>query len=270
LMGGSLAMALNGKCARLVGCDRDPKWARQAEERGIVERAASQAGEILAESDVVVLATPVRSILKLLEALPQLHPGRAVVLDLGSTKRQIVEAMERLPVRFDPVGGHPMCGKEKGTLENAEAELFRGATFGLVELERSSTKARRLAEELARVIGAEPVWIEVESHDALVAYTSHLPFLIANALAAGTPLESRRLVGPGWRSTSRLAATPDKMMIDVLATNRDNVLRAVDRFEKQLGEMKARLRDGDEEGLRKLVQEGAGRYRELVNKEAGV
>jgi prephenate dehydrogenase len=262
-------MAWKGKCARLVGCDRDPNWVRLAVERGIVEQAASHAGRILPGTDLVVLATPVRSILRLIEELPELHPGRAVVIDLGSTKRQIVEAMQRLPERFDPLGGHPMCGKEKGTLENAEAELFRGAIFGLVGLERTSVEARRLAEELARAVGAEPVWLQAENHDEYVASTSHLPYLVANALAAGTPLESRGLVGPGWKSTSRLAATPDEMMIDVLATNRENILQALERFEERLGRMKACLKEGDETRLRMLIQEGAQKYRELMNQEAG-
>jgi prephenate dehydrogenase len=140
LMGGSLAMALRDRCALLLGVDPDEQVLAQALERGIVERASSDAGVLLPESDLVILAAPVRSILRLLELLPELHPGRAVVLDLGSTKTQIVKAMADLPERFDPVGGHPMCGKEKTSLTNAESGLFNRAPFALTALSRSSSQ----------------------------------------------------------------------------------------------------------------------------------
>ena len=98
---------------------------------GAVDEASSDPSLILPKADILILAAPVRSILALVSELPNLHPGPAVVLDVGSTKIQIVEAMERLPDRFDPLGGHPMCGKEALSLANAEASLFEGYPFAI-------------------------------------------------------------------------------------------------------------------------------------------
>jgi prephenate dehydrogenase len=268
LMGGSMAMALKGKCGRLLGIDGDLQVVALAQQLGLVDQARSEATGILGEAEVIILATPVRTILQMLRELPGLHPGRARVLDLGSTKEQIVEAMAELPERFDPIGGHPMCGKELSSLANAEATLFQGATFALVPLPRTSPGTRQLAEEIVGVVGAKPVWIDAESHDAWAAATSHLPYLLANALAAATPPETRPLVGPGWRSSARLAATPDHMMIDILATNRANVLRAMERFEERLGKLKEYLQNGNDEPLKILMQQGAQNYLDFVSKEA--
>jgi prephenate dehydrogenase len=138
LMGGSLALALRGRCAELLGIDPDPDALALALELGAADRVSANPAELLPEADVIILAAPVLAILSLLQALPDLHPGSPIVLDLGSTKREIVQAMEALPVRFDPLGAHPMCGKETNTLRSAEASLFAGRPFAFTPLARTS------------------------------------------------------------------------------------------------------------------------------------
>lgn len=265
LMGGSLAMALHGKCATLLGIDPHPETLALAREWGVVDEAAAQPGESLACADLVLLATPVRTIIGLLEKLPALHPGSPVVIDLGSTKAQIVEAMGRLPARFDPLGGHPMCGKERVSLANAEAGLYQGAPFALTPLARTSLRARALAEQLVRAVGAQPLWLDPVIHDRWVGATSHLPYLVANALAAVTPPEARPLVGPGLRSTVRLAPSPWVMMGDILATNRENVLAGLRGMRERLGEIETLLERGDYDGLQHSLAEGARNYAALMD-----
>src|SRR5512142_2192162 len=121
LMGGSLALALRGRCAELIGIDPDPAVLDLASRWRLVDRLDAQPARLLPEADVVVLAAPVRAILRLLADLPAAHPGAPVVLDLGSTKGDVLRAMDGLPGRFDPIGGHPMCGKERSSLREAEA-----------------------------------------------------------------------------------------------------------------------------------------------------
>ena len=145
LMGGSLALALRGHCAELVGVEPDAPAAALACERGVVDRTAS-----LAEAtacDLLVLAAPVRAILALLAELRRLPPPAqtVAVLDLGSTKREVVAAMQLLPAPYDPIGGHPMCGKEVSGLAHAEAGLFRERVFVLTPLERTSSAGQNLA-----------------------------------------------------------------------------------------------------------------------------
>jgi prephenate dehydrogenase len=274
LMGGSLAMALRGKCGVLLGIDPDPAVLDQARRIHLVDAVASDPADLLPLADVIVLAAPVNAILGLLEALPSLHPGPALVLDLGSTKAAIVEAMARLPERFDPIGGHPMCGKEHGGLAQADAALFRGAPFaftpvtrsGLVEtqdiasLPESRSKAVRFAAAIASAVGAHPLWLDAATHDCWVASTSHLPYLVANALAGCTPLEAAPLVGSGFRSATRLAPTPPGMMMDVLKTNSQNILTAARRFSETMSRIETLLGEGDYAALQELL-EGGGRAR---------
>ncbi len=256
LMGGSLAMALRGRCARLIGVDRDEATLDLAKRRMLVDKATDDAAQALPQANLVVLSVPVSAILSFLDELPRLHPGSAVVLDLGSTKKEITAAMARLPERFQPIGGHPMCGKEKSGLEHAEAGLFQGAPFALTVLPRTGRQAIDLATELVQTVGARPVWLDSETHDRWVASTSHLPYLVACALAATMPEEAAPLIGSGYRSTSRLAASPVSVMLDILLTNREEVLAAVERFHGMLVQMRDLLADGQkDEELRRRLEE---------------
>ena len=264
LMGGSLALALRGQVRELRAADPDPAVIELAGRLGIVERLSADPADVLPGTDIVILAAPVQAILELIAQLPHIHPGSAVVLDLGSTKTQICQAMEALPDRFDPVGGHPMCGKETAGLGCAEVELFRGATFALSALGRTSGRGRQAAEQIARATGAVPLWIDPEAHDRQVAATSHVPYLLANALAMATPLEAARLVGPGFRSTSRLAASFAPMMLDVLASNRQNVLKALGRFRAELDIIEHTLAQNDRAALGEALSRSAERHGELV------
>jgi len=257
LMGGSLAMALRGKCQALWGIDPDPATRDMAVKWGIVDAASAEAGELLAQADLLILAAPVQAILEWLERLPGLIPGELMILDLGSTKVEITTAMETLPVRFDILGGHPMCGKEKSTLAHAEATLYQGAQFAFTPLKQTSWKLRRLAEDIARAVGAIPLWIDPQTHDTWAAFTSHLPFLIANALAYITPQETSPLVGPGFRSTTRLAGSSLAMMTGILATNRENVLASLSRLEQHLAVLETCLQDEDWPGLMSYLAAGA-------------
>jgi prephenate dehydrogenase len=264
LMGGSLALKLRGQCQSLSGCDPDPATLDLARQWNLADRVTDRPGDILPQADLVILAAPVRAILSMLEQLPGLHPGFAAVLDLGSTKTRIVQCMQALPERFDPLGGHPMCGKERSGLANADAELFRSAPFALTPTARSSPRLRALAEQLVSLVGANPIWLEAETHDRWVAATSHVPYLVANALAAATPLEARPLVGPGLRSATRLAPSDWTMMQDILETNRPNILAGLQNFRQQIEKLESRLAAGDLPGLEELALQGAQSYEALI------
>jgi len=185
------------------------------------------------------------------------------VLDLGSTKRQVVAAMQALPERFDPIGGHPMCGKEKASLNYAEARLYQKAPFALTPLPRTTPAARALAGQLAEAIGARPLWLDADTHDHWVAATSHLPYLVANALAAATPLDALSMAGPGLRSTTRLAGSSLQMMSDILGTNQDFVLGRLAQFRQALDQLEAALVEGDESGLVESLSLGQERYHDI-------
>ncbi len=255
LMGGSLALALQGKCAARLGIDQNPATVEAALRAGAIERGSCDPRELMPQADVIILAVPVLEIIRLLRVLPEWHPGNPVVLDLGSTKREILAAMETLPGRFEPIGGHPMCGKETGGFASACADLYQSAPFALVALDRTTPRAGRIAQEIARAAGARSLWLDGVTHDGWVAATSHLPYLLASALAAATPPDARPLVGPGLRSATRLAATSPGMMMDVLQTNADVLLPALARFHEQLDLLEALLAQGRWDELRDVLQQ---------------
>lgn len=264
LMGGSLAMALRGKCAWIGGVDHLPEVVAQALERDIIDEGFTQLNPMIDKADLIILAVPVCSILSLLGEFSKKIRGSAIILDLGSTKRDILRKMEDLPSRFDPVGGHPMCGKEKGTLKFADPAIYHQAPFALVPLQRTSTRAKIVVEEMARIIGSVPLWIDDQTHDRWVAATSHAPFMIASAYARSTPEEAFPLVGPGFRSTTRLAASSPTMMVDILRTNGDNIRHTLTQFREQLDHYEKLLEAREFLTLVNEFQQGVDQYQKLV------
>ena len=264
LMGGSLALALKGRCKELIGVDHDPDVLALALEKKAVDRAFTSAAEALSEADLLVLATPVRTILSLLGSLPEPPPQGLIVIDLGSTKTEIVAAMQALPERFDPIGGHPMCGKETSSLAAADAAIYLQAPFALTPLHRTSERAKAAALDLVNTIGARPIWLNPQTHDYWVAASSQLPYLLSNALSAVTPDDVAPLIGPGFVSTSRVGATSPDMMLDALLTNRQNALIALRGLRARIDQMENALNCEDGPKLTKLLKTGAQNRRRLL------
>ena len=260
LMGGSLALGLKGKCAALYGCDPHLPTIELALSQKIVDYADSDPANIISKADLVILSAPVPAILTLLEKLPTYTSNPCIVIDLGSTKKLIVESMSRLPERFDPIGGHPICGKEKLSLANAERTLYYGAPFLLTPLERTSQRAISATNQIIEALGAKEKTLDAIAHDRILASTSHLPFLISSALALTTPQDVSSFVGPGFKSTSRLAGTSSSMMLGVLQSNRENVLDALHGMQRQLAEIEAALAAGDFTKLEALLNEAQSAY----------
>ena len=264
LMGGSLAMALRGKCHQLLGIDSNQDTLTLAKRIALCDRISSDPSELLPDADLVILAAPIRQILRLLRDVPGYTQESPIILDLGSTKTEIVRAMNALPPRFDPIGAHPMCGKEHSSLVEAESTLYVGAPFALVPLPRTSTRARAAAHQLVLAVGAHPLWLNEITHDRWVAATSHVPFLIANALAFSTPPEVAPMIGPGYRSTTRVSTSPASVMLDILSTNRGNILEGLSRFKGQLDHLETLLREENQDELATALDSGAHRQKQLL------
>lgn len=265
LMGGSLALALKGKCATLYGIDLDRATLKLALAKRIVDQADTNPAKILPQADLIVLATPVPIIIEFLQSLPAMSQEPCIVIDLGSTKKDIVRAMSELPQNFDPIGGHPICGKENLGLENAEAGLFQNAPFVITPLERTTLRARKAARQLISEIGARFIEMNAEEHDRALASTSHLPFLLSSALALSTPQEFVSFVGTGFKSTSRLAGTPSHMTMGILQSNRANILHAIQAFRRSLDQMESVLQDENYIQLEKTLKQARSAYRSLVS-----
>jgi prephenate dehydrogenase len=243
LMGGSLALALRPFVERLTAVDSNPATVAAAVAQGVVDSAGDDLAAAVREADLLILATPVRTIIHLLGELPRLRPEGCLLLDLGSSKEAIVQAMDRLPRGFQAIGGHPMCGRASGGLAEATAALYRGQTFALCRSRRTTPLVEQVALQIVHHIGAHPLITSAERHDRLVALSSHLPYLLAALLtqqAAATAAVDEQLwplTASGFQDTSRLAASDPLMMQDILLTNRTAVLAHLHQFQAGLAEV---------------------------------
>ena len=271
LMGGSLAMRLqrDKTCRRIVALLRREEAAREAERLGVVARAFTAPAEALRDADIVIFGTPVRVLLRQLNDFAPFYKSGAVITDMGSTKRAITAAMNRLPPRVYPVGSHPMCGKEIAGLSAAETTLYEGATWVLSPLSRTPKAALEIVRQLALSLGAKPLLLEPDRHDKLTAAISHAPYL----LSAGLVLAAKtigdeddilwQVAASGFRDTSRIAASDVSMMMDILLTNQDATGQMLQRIQQQLNALGSALAANDETALRALLETAAAQRRKL-------
>ena len=264
LMGASLCMDLieNNLCREVRGVARRTDTVLEAFFSGAVDLATNDLNTGVLGADLLVLATPVRTIVSMLEMIgPQVWPG-TVIIDMGSTKSDICAAMERMPDGLQPIGGHPMTGKETAGFQAAECGLYRGAPWVLTPLERTSEDAMELADELVTAVGAHPIILPPARHDRLVASISHLPFLIANALVLTVAEQGEmdplvwQLAAGGFRDTSRVAGSDTRMFLDILMTNRAAALDQISAFGSRLDDLRAALENEDEASLARILEDG--------------
>lgn len=259
LMGSSLAGALRSRCRTVVGVARRVETVEAALARGLVDQGTTDLASGVRRADVVVLATPVRVILRLLSEIGSLLPAGCLLMDIGSTKVQIVARMADLPSHIQPLGGHPMCGKETSGIAAADPTLYRGHIFTLTPLPRTPETALALGIALVEAVGARPLLLDPERHDRLVAAISHLPYLLACALVGTAEAMASadslvwEIAASGFRDTSRLTASDVTMMLDILLTNKQAVLEAVRICSAQLHHLACLMEAGDEEGLQAIL-----------------
>ncbi|MCC6749051.1 MAG: prephenate dehydrogenase [Deltaproteobacteria bacterium] len=252
LMGGSLALAIRDDVAKLSAIEPDEGTRSQAAALGLLDDASAELGDLLGEATIVVLAAPVRTNLRLLPELPEFLAPGTLVLDVGSTKRATIAAMDELPQELLAVGGHPMCGKERAGFGAADSELFAEKTFVLCDSERTTPEAEAKAEALVGALGARPLWMDAATHDAAVATVSHLPYALSAALVAATDglrEEGQALIASGFRDTSRVAGSDPRMIADILVTNADLLLPVLARARGALDELVRRIEAEDPEAL---------------------
>ena len=244
MIGGSFALALKRAFPdiHIAGVDR-PEVLKRALELKMVDVAGPQ------PSDLIVLATPIGEILRLLD---EISPGTALIMDVGSTKAAICDKAASRGLNF--VGGHPMAGLEQSGPDAADAAIFKDAPFFLCTIRSTPSDAIDKMTALITAIGAVPHVISAEEHDRLVAQISHLPQIISSALADQTARHSE-LAGPGLRSMTRMASSPFHIWRDIFETSSylPHELRA---FIQRLQTVLDSLESGDSHGLEQLFKRG--------------
>jgi len=257
LLGGSVAKAARsgGLARRIVGVGRDSERLRPAVDDGTLDVAVTDLDAGVREADVVLLAAPVLAIEGLLERVWRSAPVGALVTDVGSTKRNIVRAAERLaatrPLAF--VGSHPLAGSEQAGYRVARADLFRGATVVVTPTDKTELAALKKTTELWEALGARVTSLDPETHDRTVAAISHLPHLIACALVDGAGRVepgALELAARGFRDTTRIAAGDPDMWTEIFLANRDALTAGIEAFREALADLQRVIDAGGAEALR--------------------
>jgi len=267
LMGGSLGMALvrENACRHVRALVRREETARDAVSLRAAHDAVQDPQDALNDSDLVVIATPVRTIERQVSELAAFMRPGSVMTDMGSVKRTIVDAMKRLPQDVRAIGGHPMCGKETSGIQSADPDLFRDKVWVMTPVNEGGEAARDLVTEMIASVAAKPVMMPAEEHDVAVACISHLPYLLACTLvgvAEETGKDSAavwELASSGFKDTSRVAAGDLTMMMDILSANTENVLLMLGRAGSKLARYTELLLRGHEEELTRELAEARDR-----------
>ncbi len=269
LIGASIGLGLRDRAGldnrresplEIVGYDLNSGHQDAAKRINAVDRIEPSLPSAVHQADLIVIATPVHAVREIFETIAEHGRPQVIVTDTSSTKAAVMRwASETLPESVQFIGGHPMAGKTE-SVEGAEASLFAGATWCLTPRQQSSEQAIQTVLDIVEALGANPLFIDPDEHDSLVAGISHLPFLLSVALtrvAARDPArqELQRLSAGGFRDVSRLALGSPDMYRDICATNPEHIARWVDLAIKELEHLRDLIADGSQPALDQLRAE---------------
>jgi len=268
LIGGSIGLALRERklARRIVGVGRRQNSLDAARGIGAIDHGVTSIGEGASEAQLVVVATPVDTVVERVIQAVTAAPPDALITDVGSTKENIVSMVDAAlaPRRSGPrfVGSHPLAGDHRTGAQHARADMFDGC---IVVVTRSAATRPAAVTEISgfwESLGASVTTMTPAKHDAALAITSHLPHVAAVALAAATPTELLRLTASGWRDTTRVAGGDPKLWQAIFTANRQRVLEAMDLLGQTLDNLREALELGDFENLAAMLEAAAKKKRE--------
>ena len=266
LMGGSFALALKraGLVKRVVGYSKSPSTTKRARQMGVIDVEAPSALLAVSGADIVLLAVPVSATEATFTAIRHLVTANTLVMDVGSTKRDVVDAARR--TLRDNVGcfvpAHPITGKEVSGVEHADGNLYTGKQVILTPIERTYTAQLNKAISLWTALGCNVVQMSPQAHDAAYAAVSHLPHLIAFTLMNSISNQAQgadflSLAGPGFRDFSRIAASDSKMWRDILIANREELLAQSKIFQQTLQSLEKLIAASDGDALERQLEKAS-------------
>ncbi|MES2954983.1 MAG: prephenate dehydrogenase/arogenate dehydrogenase family protein [Pseudomonadota bacterium] len=266
LMGGSFALALKraGLVKRVVGYSKSPSTTERARQMGVIDVEAPSALLAVSGADIVLLAVPVSATEATFKAIRHLVGPTTLIMDVGSTKRDVVDAARR--VLRDHLGcfvpAHPITGKEVSGVEHADADLYFGKQVILTPIERTFTVQLEKAVNVWTALGCNVVKMSPQSHDAAYAAVSHLPHLIAFALINSISGQAQgkdylSLAGPGFRDFTRIAASDPKMWRDILIANKEELLEQSKIFQNTLQDLEKLISAADGDALEDRIDKAS-------------
>lgn len=252
LIGGSLALAIKkkGLAGEVVGVSRKKATLLSARRIGAIDRGSRDLS-IIKGADLVVLALPVDTIIELAPRIREAIGRDCLVTDVGSTKEGIVSSLEKIFPNY--VGAHPLAGSEKRGILNASAGIFKGSLCILTPTAKTASAALKKINLLWKRIGAKVVFLEPKAHDRILAFTSHLPHIIAFSLISAIPDKYLPLSSTGLRDTTRIAASDDEIWEKIIFSNREEIINSIRAFEASLSRIKRAVQGKDSKALTRFL-----------------
>ena len=266
LMGGSFALALRraGLVKRVVGYSKSPSTTERARMIGVIDIEAPSTPIAVSDADIVLIAVPVAATESTFKAIKHLVTPNMLVMDVGSTKREVIDAGRR--ALREQIGSfvpaHPITGKEVSGVEHADPDLYTGRQVIITPIERTLTAQLQKAVDVWTALGCRVLKMSPEQHDAAFAAVSHLPHLIAFALVnaiSGQPQgkDYLSLAGPGFRDFTRIAASDPKVWRDILISNREELLTQSKIFQANLKALELMISNSNTEALEGLIEQAS-------------
>lgn len=258
LIGGSLAAAIKRRnvARTVIGVGRSSSRLQEARTAGLIDEATTDISSVLERANLVVFCTPVdrivQDVLQFASAAGD-RSGGMLLTDVGSVKAEICQ---RLSAVKDFVGSHPIAGSHKHGFEAADADLFEGRTCVLTPIPSSPVGQIDRLDRFWRSVGMRTVHLAPDVHDRKLAITSHLPHLIASALASTLTDEDRAFTGSGFRDTTRVAAGAPDLWTDIFLQNAESVIEGLDHFQEWVARFRAALISRDSAALHALLENG--------------
>ena len=262
LMGGSIVMAVRerGLATRVVGIGRLQASLNKAKRHGAVDFGTTSIQRGVADADLIIVCTPVERIVDHVCEAAAFCPADALITDAGSTKEAIVQELSDwpgFPALF--VGSHPLAGSEKTGCENGDADLFVDRVCVITPSRKTRDHEYESIAQFWASIGMRTIRMSPKAHDKALASTSHLPHVVAAALASATAEKHLPLVAGGWLDTTRIAAADESLWRQILLENRNNTLQSIDAFQTSLDALRKAIAENDGPKVERLMRKGRQR-----------
>jgi len=266
LIGGSLALALRRKFprARILGLSRESRKIALAKKRRLIHGGSTKLSRVVSGADFILICSPVDVIPKLILNVDRLAKPGTVVTDVGSTKKEIVQAADRARLkRVHFVGSHPLAGSHLTGLEHARADLFQDSFVFVTPTRKTDRKALRSVSFLWKRLGASVQMVSPEKHDQIVSQISHLPHAVASLLMQSIDSKALRFAGSGFRDTTRIAQGDPRLWEPIFLSNKANLIRDLTRFKKVFEKLLASLKRNSRPVLRGFLKAASSKRAQI-------
>jgi prephenate dehydrogenase len=262
LIGGSMALAIKKKrlAHQVIGISRHKKTLLLAKKSGAIDQG-SQNLDIIKDADLVILATPVSTILNQASLISKIIKPDCIVSDVGSTKQEIVSKLEKLFPNY--IGSHPLAGSEKRGIINAHPDMFKGSFCILTPTRNTKNKAKDKIKRLWSELGTKVIFLSPAIHDKTLSFVSHLPHILAFSLIKSIPKEYLRFSSTSLKDTTRIASSDTSLWLDIFLSNQKNTLKAIELLQGNLSKIKSAIQRKNRKLLNKILKEAKAKRETL-------